>query len=89
MYIYIYVYIYIHIYIYILYIYIYIYTHIYIYIYIYLNLLSHLKYYTLVLKVLQSNLYLSIYFFSALNLSFDVKWDNSGAKNEKLRLFLE
>ena len=60
----------------------------YIYIYTYLNLLSHLKY-ILVLKVLQSNLYLSIYFFSALKLSFDVKWDNSGAKNEKLRLFLE
>ena len=48
-----------------------------------LNLLSHLKYHLLVLKVLQSNLYLSIYFFSTLNLSFDVKWDNSGAKNKK------
>ena len=59
------------------------------YIHTYVNLLSHLKYHTLVLKVLQPNLYVSIYFFSALNLSFDVKWDNSGAKNEKLRLFLE
>ena len=53
------------------------------------HLLSHLKYPILVLKVLQSNIYLSIYFFSPLNLSFDVKWDNSGAKNEKPRLFLE
>ena len=66
----------------------YIYIYIYIYIHTYLNLLSHLKY-ILVLKVLQSNLYLSIYFFSALKNSFDVKWDNSGAKNEKLRLFVE
>ena len=57
--------------------------------YTYLNLLSHLKYHLLVLKVLQPNLCLSIYFFSTLNLSFDVKWDNSGAKNEKPRLFLE
>ena len=47
--------------------------HIYIYIYTYLNLLSHLKYHLLVLKVLRSNLYLSIYFFSILHLSFDVK----------------
>ena len=39
--------------------------------------------------VLQSNLYLSIYFLSTLNLSFDVKWDNGGAKNEKPGLFLE
>ena len=52
----------------------------YIYIHTYLNLLSHIKYHLLVLKVLQSNLYLSIYFISTLNLSFDVKWDNSGAK---------
>ena len=46
---------------------------------------SLLTLFPLVLKVLQSNLYLSIYFFSALNLSFDVKWDNSGGKNEKLK----
>ena len=65
-----------------------IYIYIYIYINIYINLLSHLKYHLLVLKVLQSNLYLSIYFFSTLNLSFDVKWVTSGAKNEKPRLFL-
>ena len=55
----------------------------------YINLLSHLKYHLLVLKVLQPNLYLSIYFFSTLNLSFAVKWDNTGVKNEKPRLFLE
>ena len=40
----------------------------------------------LVLKVPQSNFYLSIYFFSTPNLSFDVKCDNIGAKNEKHRL---
>ena len=47
----------------------------------YTFLFSHLKYHILVLKVLQSNFYLSIYFFSTLNLSFDVKWD-SGTKSE-------
>ena len=56
---------------------------------IYINLLSHLKYHLLVLNVPQPNLYLSIYFFSTLNLSSDVKWDNTGAKNEKPALFLE
>ena len=53
----------------------------YIYIHTYLNLLSHLKYHRLVLKVLQSNLYLIVFTFSQfLDLSFDVKWDNSGEK---------
>ena len=47
---------------------------------------SHLKYHILVLKVLQSNFYLSIYLFSTPNLSFDVKLDNSGTKHENLRL---
>ena len=40
----------------------------------------------LVLKVPQSNFYLSIYFFSTPNLSFDVECDNIGTKNEKHRL---
>ena len=39
-----------------------------------------------VLKVLQSNRYLSIYFFSTLNFSFDVNWDNRRTKNKKPRL---
>ena len=47
-----------------MYISIYIYICIYAYIHTYLNLLSHLKYHHLVLKVLQPDLYLSIYFFS-------------------------
>ena len=41
------------------------------------------------INLYQPNLYLSIYIFSTLNLSFDVKWDNTGVKNEKPRLFLE
>ena len=44
----------------------------------YIFLFSHLKCHILVLKVLQSNFYL-------INLSFDMKWDNSGAKNGKPR----
>ena len=39
----------------------------------------------LVLKVLQSNFYLSIWFLLTLNLPFDVKWDDSGTKSEKPR----
>ena len=40
----------------------------------------------LVFKVPQSNFYLSTYFFSTPNLSFDVNCDNIGTKNEKHRL---
>ena len=46
--------------------------------------LYNLMWYTfLVLKVLQSNFYLNIYFFSTLNLSFDVKWEKNWHKKWK------